>query len=194
MPRSSDVWAGFGRRPSLPATSGQPAARLRSSRAGWRCSGPRTFGSSAGLRALRDDKTDQPTVARIESGSRAVSIDELFVLAAVLDVPPVDLLTPLEDEAKVQVGKLRVPVPFARAWIRGDTLLPGGDLDARYKRRAREMPESELRKLVRPDVYRRMTRDLTGLRRHFTDMHRLNEQVDRITDEIVDGLRNPKEE
>ena len=87
-----------------------------------------------------------------------------------------------------------IPVPFARAWIRGNALLPGGDFEARAMRRFAELPPGEQRALVRPYVYRLMTRDLTPITRALTDIERLNAEVDRISDEIVDSMLNPKEE
>jgi transcriptional regulator with XRE-family HTH domain len=69
-------------------------------------------------------------VAKLESGLRgAVSVEELLALAYVLDVAPVHLLVPFEDEQPYQVTPTKVEqVGFVRDWIRGDWYLEGTDM------------------------------------------------------------------
>jgi transcriptional regulator with XRE-family HTH domain len=125
--------------------------------------------------------TNQPTVARLESGKRAVPIEELFALAAALEVPPVHLLTPLDDDAQVAVTpNTSVPAPLARAWLRGQAALPGAGTDWT------QVPESELRRLIRRELTRGVT---SGIQLELM-RDRLDEEVERIAGEI----RNPKEE
>lgn len=76
-------------------------------------------------------------ISNIESGRRKdgqrrrdVSVDELFVVAHVLGVPPIHLLVPSADSgAAVEVAPgVRVDRPeLLLRWIRGDETLPGID-------------------------------------------------------------------
>ena len=66
--------------------------------------------------------THQTVIAKIETGTRKVTVDEAFRLAAALDVSPLTLLLPRDDVQGVQI----VPdgLPFTgravHAWITGD--------------------------------------------------------------------------
>lgn len=73
---------------------------------------------------------DRTVIARIESRKRAVTVDDLLVLAAALDTSPSLLLTP-QDESD-----LMWPTPWramtanrTRAWIAGDVRLWEQDVD-----------------------------------------------------------------
>lgn len=70
---------------------------------------------------------NRSVVANFESGRRpAVSVQELLALALVLDVAPVNLLAPLDDEQPYQITPTRAEVASAvRAWVRGEQPLPG---------------------------------------------------------------------
>jgi len=91
--------------------------------------------------------TDRTTVLKIESGgtrARNLPLREAFAIAAALDVAPVHLFAPLEDEQLVKVTDAQVvPAVHLRRWIRGELFLHGGDA----RRHLAEWPESELRKL-----------------------------------------------
>lgn len=76
------------------------------------------------------------TISNIETGRRdddgrrrrTVSVDELFALAAALNVAPVHLLIPLDSEAPYKVTPAReANAPDVRAWVRGFDLLPDTD-------------------------------------------------------------------
>lgn len=69
------------------------------------------------------------TVSSLENGKRQnVSVTELLALARVLDVAPVHLLVPLEDEQPYQVTPTEVlPAHRVRPWVRGIVPLPGTD-------------------------------------------------------------------
>lgn len=73
-------------------------------------------------------KWDRFTVANVESGKRQnVTVQELYALALALGVAPVNLLVPLEDEP-YQLTPNRVEgADVARAWVRGESPLPGAD-------------------------------------------------------------------
>src|SRR4051794_7495768 len=49
-------------------------------------------------------KLDRAAIAKIESGTRNVSLDEALLLAAALDVAPVHLFFPLNDDAEVEIA------------------------------------------------------------------------------------------
>jgi transcriptional regulator with XRE-family HTH domain len=87
---------------------------------------------------------DRTTVVRLEQGARQVTLRDLYDIAAVLNVAPVHLLTPLEDEAPVEIAGRVLTARNARAWIRGRRLLRGADPAAF----TRQLPDRELRGLV----------------------------------------------
>lgn len=72
-------------------------------------------------------RLDRAAISKIESGTRNVSLDEALLLAAALNVAPVHLFFPLNDDAEVEIapGLKRVPAAAARAWFRGQEPLPG---------------------------------------------------------------------
>jgi transcriptional regulator with XRE-family HTH domain len=73
----------------------------------------------------------QATITRMESGDRAITVAELFQIAAVLNVSPGDLLTGAFTGEDVPVtASLKVPPSVARGWLDGVTALPGADEDA----------------------------------------------------------------
>lgn len=63
--------------------------------------------------------TGRLTVQRIEAAKRDVSLEELIVLAAVLDVPPLLLILPLGDGVWFQVGDDTLHPEFVRKWFTG---------------------------------------------------------------------------
>ncbi|MEV5353283.1 helix-turn-helix domain-containing protein [Streptomyces sp. NPDC052693] len=69
------------------------------------------------------------TVSSLESGKRQnVTVVELLALARVLDVAPVNLLVPVEDEQRFRVTPNEVlPAHRVRPWVRGIVPLPGMD-------------------------------------------------------------------
>jgi transcriptional regulator with XRE-family HTH domain len=63
---------------------------------------------------------DRATIARIETGTRGVSLDDALLLAAALNVAPVHLFTPMDDDAPVAVApKAEAPAHRVRDWVRG---------------------------------------------------------------------------
>lgn len=69
-------------------------------------------------------RVDRSVIARVESGERVVSVDELFMLAAVLDTSPSLLLTPADE------SELMSPTPWrpmtsnrVRGWIADEVRL-----------------------------------------------------------------------
>ncbi len=86
-------------------------------------------------------KWDRSVVANLENGRRStVSVEELLALAFVLEVAPVHLIVPLDDDGWLAVTPdVSTTNPLARAWIRGAEALPWTDERRFYS----EVPESE---------------------------------------------------
>ena len=89
---------------------------------------------------------DRSTIAKIENGSRQVSLDEALRLAAALEVSPVHLFTDPPNEAPTSTkdrsaparpqvrlaAKLTVSPREARMWVRGEQPLRGADRKTFY--------------------------------------------------------------
>lgn len=67
----------------------------------------------------------QTTVTRLERGSRAVTVDELFSLAYALDVTPLALLLPLDQDVSLRVDRRIVSVRQFVDWVVGREPLGG---------------------------------------------------------------------
>ena len=89
-------------------------------------------------------------VANLENGRRgSLGVDELFALAIVLEVAPVHLLVPLDDQAGIEVTRGRVEeARRVRWWIRGDHPLDGIDTRLYFS----EVPKDEWGRQPRPVV------------------------------------------
>jgi transcriptional regulator with XRE-family HTH domain len=61
----------------------------------------------------------QSNVARLETGKRDVSLDDVYCLALALDCPPLILLAPGDDTTRVRVGRRGENASRLRAWIVG---------------------------------------------------------------------------
>jgi transcriptional regulator with XRE-family HTH domain len=98
------------------------------------------------IRALRDRRGKsqqeladalgwtQSIVARIESGGRTISVSELLQISWALDVAPVHLLAASFRPQEVPVYEtVRLAPSDARAWIRGETPIPGGNARSYYE-------------------------------------------------------------
>ncbi len=84
---------------------------------------------------------DRQIVTNLETGRRAsLSVDELFALAVVLQVAPIHLLVPLDDEQPYQVSPGHIErSKRARDWVRGTLPLDPADRRLFYS----EVPDSE---------------------------------------------------
>ena len=103
----------------------------------------------------------QTTIAKIEQGGgkgRRVAVDELVALAAALDVSPVALLLPNDEQATLDLGPMEVEQPTAVDWMLG-------------RRRLREQPVL--------DLTGEDERDPTPAEMAET-LRRLSEQMDRL--------------
>jgi transcriptional regulator with XRE-family HTH domain len=106
---------------TISETVGQQIARARARR-GWT--------QQALADALKDCDKDTPlnraAVAKIESGVRGITLDEVTLIAVALNVPPVRLFLPLEEGEPVTLAaSVEVPAWFAYEWFIGREPLPG---------------------------------------------------------------------
>lgn len=62
---------------------------------------------------------DPASLSRLEAGQRAITVDELLLLARALDVAPVQLLAPMSSDEPVPVGNTEVTPTELRQWVRG---------------------------------------------------------------------------
>jgi transcriptional regulator with XRE-family HTH domain len=88
---------------------------------------------------------DRATIARIEGGSRTVSIDDAFVIAAALDVSPIHLLTPTTGEQDMHPAPTTTRSPAqARRWVLATRPLPGQDeVTFRHEEDLHQVTETE---------------------------------------------------
>ncbi|SRR6266487_3522977 len=75
---------------------------------------------------------DRGVVAKLETGRRqSIGVDEWLTAAYVLDVAPIHLLLPLDDDVQVAVLPAApgstLPVGGLRAWVSGYAPMPGQD-------------------------------------------------------------------
>jgi transcriptional regulator with XRE-family HTH domain len=76
----------------------------------------------------------QSTIARIESGDRAISVGDLLALSWALNVAPAYLLAGSFQSGDVPIHEtLRVPPKHMLSWIRGGEPLPGLDYRAYFE-------------------------------------------------------------
>jgi transcriptional regulator with XRE-family HTH domain len=65
-------------------------------------------------------RVDRSVVAKVESGKRAVSLEDAFRFALALDVAPVHLLVPIDSDEPIHLApNMEAPPHEVRAWIRG---------------------------------------------------------------------------
>lgn len=70
---------------------------------------------------------DRVAIIKIENGNRGVALDEVLLLAAALQVAPVQLMSPHARSAKVTLGNVTVSGNRLRRWIRGRKPLRDSD-------------------------------------------------------------------
>ncbi len=62
---------------------------------------------------------NQTIVSRLESGTRAATVEELFVVAMALNVSPIALLLPGDARHVVKIGSVSVPAAQVYGWTLG---------------------------------------------------------------------------
>lgn len=125
---------------------------------------------------------DRYTVNKLESGKRQnLTLAEWLALAVVLNVAPVHLLLPIDDdEGAYQVTPERTnPVDNTRGWIRGHWPLPGANV-IQYQG---EMPEIEQGRMYLPP-----TKDKTDrINAIEASMHQLSIALQQLRGDEDDG-------
>ncbi len=74
-------------------------------------------------------KMDRSAIAKIETTTRNVSVEDLLALAAACNVEPVALLVPRDDNEEVAIAGLRLSAGGVRAWFHGLTPPSVSNLD-----------------------------------------------------------------
>jgi len=119
---------------TLTAVVARRVKEVRQSR-GWSAQALATACADHGMPQLT-----RSTIANIESGRRSsITVDEVMVLAYVLDIAPVHLLTPADDDEDVTVGVERFRADQVRRFIRGSEALSGMSRRLFFS----QIPESE---------------------------------------------------
>ena len=71
---------------------------------------------------------DRVAIVKVESGKRGLPLDEAFRSALALDVAPINLFLPLEDEDVQITPRMVASSTELRSWVVGNQPLPGQDL------------------------------------------------------------------
>jgi transcriptional regulator with XRE-family HTH domain len=139
------------KRDTLPAPSTLVARRVRSLRE------ERQWTQAQLADRMNDlgEPLHQTAVAKIEAEDRRVTVDELFVLAAALDVSPVALLAS-DEKTVVRLARVDTSAPVLWSWVTMRAPLPFQDARAFAAAHAwaRRLDEVERRKLLRAWVKR----------------------------------------
>jgi transcriptional regulator with XRE-family HTH domain len=78
------------------------------------------------LQSFDGTQWKQPTIAKVESGKREVTVEELVALAFALGVSPAALMLPADDEALVRLTPNTVAgAGSVLSWIRGTSPMGG---------------------------------------------------------------------
>jgi transcriptional regulator with XRE-family HTH domain len=117
------------RKPEGPAEAfARQVAKVRES-LGWSQGDLVTRMHELGVETKKGNPVDRATLARIESGKRRVTLEEVFWIAAALEIPPLLLMVPREAGSYFSVTPtFDVPAADARDWIVGIKALPGHDI------------------------------------------------------------------
>jgi len=130
----------------------------------------------------------QSNVARLENGKRDVSLVDLYGLALALDCPPLFLLAPNDDNAKVRVGKRGENPSRLRAWVVGKQPLDTvRDPDA-YREHAGQLdtvPDPDFHQLAAGRPSTRRQTEYSAVLRHLADVYDAGSDADRADAELA---------
>lgn len=177
------------------------AGRIREARKrrGW------TSAETAARCTARGYRMSAAVLANIESGRpdlngarrRDITIDELFALAAALDVPPVALMGMPEDHGHSAVS-LTTTVAIDNSddlllWIRGDKPLPGADSRVYFTTALEQMPTVDSQRVLeelKRSVLQDRAKDLVGQFRDAaaTARERARDEIRRVIGEAGAAL------
>ncbi len=142
---------------------------------------PLTGREFADLLAEKGYPLGQPTVTKIENGTRGVSLDDAIAISAVLGVSPMNMFTPLDDRTKVALTPTIVRSAAAvRAWVRGF-----GPLDKGQAATVRYLTESPI-EATPPNYYQEQLereRGVTALLE--AQLQAANARIDLLTERAV---------
>jgi transcriptional regulator with XRE-family HTH domain len=93
---------------------------------------------------------DRVAITRIEAGDRRLPLDEVFLFALALDVAPINLFLPLEEE-DVQIASRAISSATLRSWVVGDQPLGGPDFGQNPRTYFSEAPEREFLERIEMD-------------------------------------------
>lgn len=124
------------------------------------------------------------TLAKIEANTEhradGATVDELLSIAAALNVAPVHLLTPFEDDARVRVTGAGVFIAGRlRLWIRGGWPLRDDDDRGEY---ARTIPPSEFEQLMLQAARRRRDEGSPANEHYLPSVDTLDQALDHRDD------------
>jgi transcriptional regulator with XRE-family HTH domain len=85
------------------------------------------------LAALGYPKLDRSALSKLETGKRRIGVDDLFALAAALEVAPVFLLAPAAPGAVAVVPEVEVDGDLLKLWFEGWEALPGSSRESRSR-------------------------------------------------------------
>jgi transcriptional regulator with XRE-family HTH domain len=123
----------------------------------------------------------QVTIARLESGDRRISVDEVFAIATALSVNPLFLLSGDYTNEDMPVTPDReVPPNVMRLWFGGSRALPGTD-----ERTYRDFVPEEER-------FARLRRGVQHMQQSYLDYMEAAKKRD--TGAMKDALRDPRHE
>lgn len=109
---------------------------------------------------------DRTTVAKIENGSRQVTLDEFVALAWVLGVCPASLFTPMDSATRVAVTPhTSEPASNVWRWACGTSPLSAGRRKSEVVSRPIRADEIRFYEEARPDYLAVAERELPGLTR-----------------------------
>lgn len=100
------------------------------------------------------DKVHQTAVAKIENGEKKVTLDQAIEIAAALDVSPLALFLPRDDDAGVCLAPSAAPQSSAtvRAWITGEMPELTSELRVPPVDVAGTLSRDEVERLMQPEA------------------------------------------
>jgi len=148
------------------------------------------------LRGL-DVRIDQATIARLETGSRRISVDDAFALAAALSVNPLFLFAASFTREPVPVTPTIEAGPqLMLHWFRGEEPLPGTDEECYFdlipedeRLRQRRYGVQHLQQCLRDYLEAATARDHGAMVDAISDLKR---EIERQSDQLVREERKAK--
>jgi transcriptional regulator with XRE-family HTH domain len=137
------------------------------------------------LRKNGQPRMSVQSLAKIEAGIRSrVTLDEAMALALALNVAPVHLFLPRDDDADVEItSKVHARAADVRAWVRGERPVPHVD-EVAYRQ---EVPDSERR----PQTFASTLREIADAHDAAAGDSDRQQQLLALTVAMIRALRSP---